>query len=406
MSNFETLRIAIRGVLANRLRSALTILGILIGVASVVVLVAVGNGSTIAVARQFQALGTNAVTVLPGGFGRRNQGPRSGVTLTMADVKALSDTQYKNAIKTVVPVVNASAVTGAYDGSSAAVDRFLGTTPELEEAGSYKVQAGRFISDDDVSSRELVVVIGVTTATNLFGDGVNPVGLSAEFNHVSFQVVGLLKSKGSNGFQDLDDVALAPWTAVRDTLAGGTSLSNITIQATSQKTTTEAQSIATTVLAQRNGKNVTDNNLGFIVRNQAALVASSTETSHTLTVLLGAVAAISLLVGGIGIMNIMLVTVTERTREIGIRKAVGAPKSTILRQFLMESVVLGAIGGLVGVGAGLFGSRFKIVGVQPVVNVPSVVLALTVAIVVSLFFGIYPANRAASMRPIDALRHE
>ena len=406
MTTLETLRIAIRGVLANRLRSALTILGILIGVASVVVLVAVGNGSTIAVARQFQALGTNAVTVIPGGFGRRNPGFGGGVTLTMADVRALADKQYSHAIKAVVPVVNGQNITGAYAGSSASVGRFLGTTPEMEEAGSYKVAGGRFLSDDDVSTRSLVAVIGPTTATNLFGEGADPLGESVQFNHISFRIIGLLTSKGSNGFQDLDDVVIAPWTAVKDSLAGGSSLSNITIQATSQKTTTEAQDIATTVIAQRNGKNVTDTNIGFIVRNQAALVESSTATSRTLTVLLGAVAAISLLVGGIGIMNIMLVTVTERTREIGIRKAVGAPKRLILRQFLMEAVVLGALGGLVGVGVGLFGSRFKIVGVQPVVSYPSVFLALGVAIAVSLFFGIYPANRAASMRPIDALRHE
>ncbi len=406
MSVSEVLRTALRGVGANRLRSALTILGILIGVASVIVLIAVGNGSTIAVQKQFQALGTNSITVQAGGFGRRGPAQASGgVTLTMKDVAALQSKEYSDVIKTVVPSVNANGTVAEFDGASTTPDRMVGTTGDMVDSGSWVVASGRFFNDDDVKNRDRVVVLGSTVATALFGEGVDPVGSIVKLNHNDFAVIGILKTKGSNGTQDQDNVAFAPHTAVRDTVMGGTTLSSIVVQAVSAKATIEAQSVVTTVIADRNGKTV-GTNQGFQVLNQATLLASREETSKTLTVLLGAVAAISLLVGGIGIMNIMLVTVTERTREIGIRKAVGTPKSAILLQFLMEAVVLGGLGGLVGVVVGLFGGRFKIVGVQAVVRYDSVFLALFVAVAVSLFFGFSPAYRAASMRPIDALRHE
>ena len=408
MNWIDTVRTALRGVSANRLRSALTILGILIGVASVIVLIAVGNGSTIAVQKQFQALGTNSLTVRPGGFGRRGPGGggRTGITLTMKDVTALQSKDYADVIKSVVPTLSVDAVTAEYQGSSATPATFTGTTPDAAEASAWKIKSGRFFDTNDLDSRARVAVIGQTVATNLFGEGVDPVGSFVKFNHNDFQVVGLLKTKGSNGFQDQDDVVLAPLTTVRDTLSGGTSLSGLTVEAVSAKATTAAQDVVTNVLATRNGKTPGATDQGFNVLNQTTLLASRAETSKTLTVLLGAVAAISLLVGGIGIMNIMLVTVTERTREIGIRKAIGTPKSSILAQFLMEAVVLGGLGGIVGTLVGIFGSRVKIVGVQPVVRYDSVLLALFVAVFVSLFFGFQPAYRAASLRPIDALRHE
>jgi putative ABC transport system permease protein len=406
MSLAEVLRTALRGVGANRLRSALTILGILIGVASVIVLIAVGNGSTIAVQKQFQALGTNSITVQAGGFGRRGPAQAGGgVTLTMNDVAELQSKEYADVIKAVVPSVNATGTVAEFDGASTTPDRMIGTTGDMLESGSWTVRSGRFFNQDDVANRDRVVVLGGTVATALFGEGVDPVGAIVKLNHNDFSVIGILKSKGSNGTQDQDNVAFAPHTAVRDTIMGGTSLSSIVVQAVSAKATVEAQSVVTTVIADRNGKTI-GTNQGFLVLNQATLLASRAETSKTLTVLLGAVAAISLLVGGIGIMNIMLVTVTERTREIGIRKAVGTPKGAILLQFLMEAVVLGGLGGLVGVAVGLIGGRFKIVGVQAVVRYDSVLLALFVAVAVSLFFGFSPAYRAASMRPIDALRHE
>ena len=407
MNRRETIRIAWRGVSANRVRSFLTILGILIGVASVVILVAVGNGSTIAVQKQFQSLGTNSLTIQPGGrgFGRRG-GAGAGaqpLSFTMKDVAALQSKDYKANVKIVVPVIRAGNVTGAVGDTSASVDPVNGSTPEIQEVQNWKVAAGRFFNADDLKSRSRVVVLGDTTAQNLFGDA-NPVGQSVALNHITFTVIGKLKAKGASGPFNQDDAAFAPWTTVRDTLAGGTTVDQILIEATSQKATTEAQNIATTELSGRHP--TTNGQQNFRVLNQSALVQSSAQSSKTLTVLLGAVAAISLLVGGIGIMNIMLVTVTERTREIGIRKAVGAPRSAILGQFLTEAVVLGGIGGIIGVISGIVGSRFKIVGTQPVVRYDSVILALAVAVITSLFFGIYPANRAASMRPIDALRHE
>ena len=405
----QLFKLAVRGVSSNRLRSALTILGILIGVASVVVLVAVGNGSAIAVKRQFDSLGTNSLTVFTGGFGPGGggRGGRSnGITLTMKDVDALQAKAYSASIKSVVPIVNANGATATYGAASASPDTVQGSTPELQSVASYKMKSGRFFNADDQMLRRHVVVIGKTVQTNLFGEGVNPVGERIKINRIEFEVIGLLESKGSSGFRDDDSVALLPLTTMRDTLAGGSSLNQLRVQATSSKTTTDAQNTVTNVLAARNGRNPNATDKGFQVLNASALIASSTSTSKTLTVLLGAVAAISLLVGGIGIMNIMLVTVTERTREIGIRKAVGAQKGAILGQFLMESVVLGGVGGLVGVFFGLLGSRFTIVGVVPVVSYPSVGLALFVAVAISLFFGFYPANRAASMRPIDALRHE
>jgi putative ABC transport system permease protein len=362
------------------------------------------------VQKQFQSLGTNSLTVFSGGFGPGGgRGGRAGgnaITMTMKDVDALKDARYAATIKDVVPIVSASSVTVTFGDSSTAPDNVQGTTPGIQTAGSFRAAKGRFFSDDDVTNRSRVVVLGPTVVTNLFGDAVAPVGTTVQLNKVAFTVVGVLTAKGATGVRDEDNVILMPWTAMRDTLAGGSTVNQLRVQATSAKATTEAQTIVTTVLAARNGRDPNATNKGFNVLNATSLIASSSETSRTLTVLLGAVAAISLLVGGIGIMNIMLVTVTERTREIGIRKAVGAPKRVILGQFLMESMVLGGLGGLVGVVVGLVGSRFTIVGVKPVVSVPSVFAAVTVAVVVSVFFGFYPANRAASMRPIDALRHE
>jgi putative ABC transport system permease protein len=236
------------------------------------------------------------------------------------------------------------------------------------------------------------------------GNGDSAVGKTVQFNGVSFRVTGVLVAKGSTGPQDQDDVVIAPLTTTQDTLSGEGDISGITVQATSANTLSAAQSEIESILDGRH--HVTAADRDYSVFNQATILSAATSTNKTFTVLLGAVAAISLLVGGIGVMNIMLVTVTERTREIGIRKAIGASRADIVGQFLVEAVLLSLFGGLVGVAAGLIGSQFKIVGVQPVVAPYSVVLAFVVAIVIGLFFGIYPANRASRLRPIDALRYE
>jgi putative ABC transport system permease protein len=405
MSVAEAFRMAVQGVLSNRLRSLLTMLGITIGVAAVIILVAVGHGSAVAVSNRIEALGTNVVTIQPGGFGfgRGSGGFRSAFTqLTMKDVRALQDPTAAPDIKSVTPVAS-SSVTATFGAASYSPSQFIGTTSSYEEARKSPVEAGTFITPEEESTHARVVVLGQTVVLNLFGSS-NPLGQTIKLNGTSFTVVGVLTPKGTNGIQDQDDIAIAPLTTTQDLITGVTSgLSQIIIEAKSSHQVNAAEAEATSILTPTHTSNGSAN---FRVLNQASLLQTSASTNHVFTVLLAAVAAISLLVGGIGVMNIMLVTVTERTREIGIRKALGARRTDILGQFLTESVLLSVCGGVAGVAAGLIGSKFKIVGVQPVVESYSVLLALAVGVAVGLFFGIYPANRAASLRPIEALRYE
>ena len=406
MNGLENVRIALRGISANKLRSALTVLGILIGVGAVIILVAVGKGSSTSVQNRIKSLGTNTITVLNRGrfgAGTARTGTQSRrIQLTMADVNALQDKTQAPDVLTVSPVTQ-SSVTATYNGATYSV-QVTGTTPSYLDATDYHVQAGRSLTEDDVTNRSRVAVIGQDAVANLFPAGVNPIGQRVRFGNATFQVIGVLAKKGSNGFQNQDAVAIAPYTAVQDQLTGGTTFNQLVVQGKSSGSLTAAQAEITNILASRN--DTTAANLPFLILNQGSLLQTSNSTNETFTVLLGAVAAISLLVGGIGVMNIMLVTVTERTREIGIRKAIGAPKSVILVQFLVESVLLSLIGGIAGVAVGLIGSQFRIVGVQPVIVPYSIALAFGVALAVGVFFGFYPANRAASLRPIDALRYE
>jgi putative ABC transport system permease protein len=400
----EALRMAIQGVLANRLRSMLTMLGITIGVAAVIILVAVGNGSSAAVEQRIEALGTNVVTIMPGfSFGRGTGGAQSSFTqFTTKDVKALQDRNAAPDIKSVTPVVNGT-VTVTFGSASYSPGQFVGTTPSYEEARKSTVEAGTFITAQEEAQHTRVVVLGQTVVENVFGSQ-DPLGQTIKLNGIGFQVIGVLTAKGSNGIQDQDDIAIAPLTTTQDLITGVTGgLSQIIVEAKSPGQVNAAEAEATDILTPNHSSNGTAN---FRVQNQASLLQTTASTNHVFTVLLAAVAAISLLVGGIGVMNIMLVTVTERTREIGIRKALGARRGDILGQFLTEAVLLSIFGGVVGVAAGLIGSTFKIVGVQPVVQLYSVLLALGVGVAVGLFFGIYPANRAAALRPIEALRYE
>ncbi|NUO99697.1 MAG: FtsX-like permease family protein [Nonomuraea sp.] len=416
MNQLEILRFALRGLLANKMRSALTTLGILIGVAAVILLVAVGEGSSQSIQKNIQRLGANTLTISPsfsgggGGGGMRgpggggNTGPRTQARqLSLADAKALTDRTLAPSVKSVSPVVNASSSTAAYGAASHTIGQFVGTYPSYFEAMNKPVAKGTYFFNDDVLAARKVVVLGQTVVEELFGT-VDPIGRQVSVSGVPFTVVGVLKESGSTGMQDADDVAIAPLPAVQQSLSGFGSLGSIVVQATGAEATTTAQSEVTAILNQRHG--ITNDNPDYRILNQATLQETVSEATGTFTVLLGAVAAISLLVGGIGITNIMLVTVTERTREIGIRKAIGAPRSAILGQFLMEATLLSLVGGLLGVLVAFIGTRFTVAGIEPVLVPSSVALALGVSVGIGLFFGSYPANRAAKLRPIQALRHE
>jgi putative ABC transport system permease protein len=405
----ETLRIALAGISANKLRSGLTILGMTIGVAAVIVLVAVGNGSKKQVQAGIDALGSNVLIVQaqngpggPGGF--RFGGGGGGLTLTTADASALQDEFNAPDVKTAAPVVTATGTTLVAGSTTYEPSSFVGTTPPYATARDYQVTTGAMFTSQDVKKHRRVVVLGPTVVANLFA-GQDPVGQSVRVNGTSFEVVGETKAKGSNGVQDQDDVVIAPLTAVEDSVSGYGAISNITVQGRSAATLDAAQAEVTSILETRH--KVTDtSDPGFQVINQGSVREASNQSTQVFTTLLGAVAAISLLVGGIGVMNIMLVSVTERTREIGIRKAIGARRADVLTQFLIEAVLVSVFGGLLGVAVGIAGSQFTIAGVDPVIAVYSIFLAFGAAVACGLFFGTYPAARAATMRPIDALRFE
>ena len=432
MNAGEVVRVAWQGVTVNKPRSILTTLGILIGVAAVIILVAVGTGSSKAVQDQISSLGSNTLTVTASSTaagGRGGGGPvfafpgaggGDGATtsqnatqsrtpeITIDDARAIAEASESgdaSAVLGVAPTVSAQSVTATYDGASHSVSTFTGSTPAYLLVDNTQVAEGRSFSDTEYTAHRRVALVGVSVAEDLVGTDVEDiVGKPVSFNGITFEVVGVLAEKGSTGPQDQDDRVIAPATAVQDTLSGYGAIASIQIKATSADTVDLAQSQVETVLDARHG--VTSADRDYSVQNASSILEAATSSNQTFTVLLGAVAAISLLVGGIGVMNIMLVTVTERTREIGIRKAIGARRGDIVGQFLVEAVLLSLFGGIVGVIVGLAGSRFTIVGVEPIVAPYSVALAFAVAVTIGLVFGLYPANRAAALRPIDALRYE
>ena len=402
----ETLRIAWSGITANKLRSGLTILGMTIGVASVIILIAVGNGSSKAVQSRIQSLGTNVLVVQgSGGFrGGARASSTTSVSLTKQDAEALQSPDLAPSVKSASPVVNATSVKLVAGSSSYEPSSFLGTTPSYITAHSYKIAQGAPFTAEDVSKHKRVAVIGQTVLQELFA-GQSPIGQNMKVNGGNYEVVGVLASKGSNGAVNEDDVVMAPVTTVQDALTGPGPIDSITVQAKSESSLSDAEAEVTQILDERHKiKNTAEP--GFSVLNQGSLLEASSSTSSVFTTLLGEVAAISLLVGGIGVMNIMLVSVTERTREIGIRKAIGARRSDILTQFLTEAVLVSLFGGITGVLVGVLGSQFEIAGVHPEVATYSIFLAFGAALASGLFFGTYPAARAAALRPIEALRFE
>jgi putative ABC transport system permease protein len=414
MSVFEALRLAWQGLMGNRLRSGLTMLGILIGVGAVILLVAVGNGASVQVQAQVAALGSNIVYVYPSSTraaGGVSQGFGSGSTLTQADVTSLNSQALAPHIVTAIPVTQAAGNMTWQNQNWFA--QTTGSTADYPQVRAYTMATGSFFTAADVQSNAKVVVVGKTVVDNLF-QGQDPVGQQIKINRQTFTVIGTFAAKGSAALGNQDNVAVVPISTAWAYLTGGRgkNITQIILEAPDPDSVKAAQAEATTILL--NNHQVADpTNPDFTMQSQQDILAATSSVTGTLTVLLGAIAAISLVVGGIGIMNIMLVTVTERTREIGIRKAIGARRRDILLQFLIESMVLSGLGGLLGIAVGWFvSSQISSIKIganalpPPVVSVPSVLLAFGVSVGIGLFFGIYPANRAAGLHPIEALRYE
>ncbi|OLD90739.1 MAG: hypothetical protein AUG96_01675 [Chloroflexi bacterium 13_1_20CM_4_66_15] len=412
MSIIEGLRLAVNGLLSNRLRSGLTMLGILIGVSAVILLVGVGNGASVAVQQQIQSLGSNLLTVFPSnarGAGGVQQGFGTGSTLTLDDVKAIANRQSSPDVVTAIPSAGGRAqlTFGNQNWNSS----LTGTTEDFPSVRNYPLASGQFFTTGDVDASSKVAVIGQTVVTNLFS-GEDPIGQVIKINRQSFRVIGVLAQKGSSGgSNNQDDVVVVPITAAWNYLLGGRgrNVQQIYVEATSAEATSAATTEVTEVLLDRH--HISDpTQADFQILSQQDVLNSASQTTGVLTLMLGAIAGISLVVGGIGIMNIMLVTVTERTREIGIRKAIGARRRDILMQFLIESMFLAGLGGALGILVGFGLSRILPLAVSslptPIISMPSVFMAFGISVGIGLFFGLYPANRAARLRPIEALRYE
>jgi putative ABC transport system permease protein len=404
---------ALESLSANKLRSMLTVLGIVIGVAAVIAMLSIGRGAQASITSRIESMGTNLVYVSRGSTSTSGVQSASGsaATLTLDDAAALANLQDVEAVAASTD----SFVQITYQGQNTNT-RLLGVTPDYNTVTSLTLVDGEFVTDEEQNARSLVVVLGNTVATDLFGSTDGVVGQQVRLNGQVYKVVGVLASKGGTGFMNQDDQVFIPLNTALYRLVGGARfrgssvINQITVKAASSKAVTNVVSEITTTMRDLHG--TVEGADDFTVTSQKDSLAAASSVADTLTIFLGGIAGISLAVGGIGIMNIMLTTVTERTHEIGLRKAVGAHRRDILLQFLVESMVLSLVGGLIGVFFGWGAARlmgqvqFSGTTITPVVGLDSILLATLFSMAIGLFFGIYPATRAARLQPVEALRYE
>lgn len=391
---------------ANKVRSFLTVLGIVIGIASVIAMVAIGQGAQGSIQASINSVGANLVIVTPGvqrGVGAQvSAGRGSAQTLTQADADAIANLDL---IKATAPELSRRYQVKAKGTNTNT--QVTGTVPSYPEVRNTSVDQGSFISDQDVSGASKVAVLGPTTRDDLFGQDADAIGQFVSINNVQFKVIGITKAKGGSGFANPDDVIYIPISAAQRFLAGDTYVTTISVEAQDQPSVTPVQNEITDLLSTRH--HISNPQLAdFSVLTQQDIAATATSVTGTFTILLASIAGISLVVGGIGIMNMMLTTVTERTREIGLRKAIGAQEGDIRSQFLMEAVALTLLGGAIGIGLGWLSAslvtRFAALATQ--VTLSSVLLAFGVSMAIGIVFGYYPARRASRLNPIEALRYE
>lgn len=401
----ESVQIAVTALLGNKLRSILTMLGIIIGVGAVIAMISIGMGVKQNVTNSIASLGSNMLIVSPGSTNKGGVRSAAGSSqkLKYEDAEAIKK-KIKN-IDYVSPTVNGSyQIVNGHENWNSSV---YGVTPEYLKIRDLTIGTGSFITQTDLNSRNRVAVIGTTVAANLF-DTENPVGKNIRINNQPYKIIGLLESKGQSSMgQDQDDMVYVPITTAQERMLGITYVQSINIQVSDQSKMDQVQSEVETLLRTRHHLVGTKEN-DFRIRNLTSLMETVNQSTSMLTLLLGAIAGISLIVGGIGIMNIMMVSVTERTREIGIRKALGATFMNIMTQFLIESMVIGVIGGLIGIVIGCGLSKLIAVAgdFQTVITLTPIVISFVFSVGIGLFFGIYPARKAAKLDPIEALRYE